>query len=1154
MAIIDDISALYVAYFNRAPDPAGLQFWIGRAGGVGGPVMSLVDIANSFAVQPEATGQYGFLAAPGVADSGTFLASVYLNLFGRVVAPTATELDYWKTQLANPAIPVGRVLLDIRSGALGPDLDVINNKTAVAKAFAQADANTPGLTSLAQQQGALADVTADTTAVAAIIAENTASLTDTTAPVVTAAQTFSNAENKAADALLGTVLATDTGGSGVGSFAITTGNTDGFFAIAADGKITLTAAGAAATSAANDFEKSPNTFVLGVTATDKAGNVGAATNVTLNVTDVDDTAPKFVAATAAGTTVKLNFDEALKAATLSASTFTVVDAANASITLNSVAVSGSSVTLTLATAPSGTVKVSYNVPATGDVLQDAAGNKVAAIVAQSAVTDVTVPTLSGSSPGDNATNFSAGANLVLTFSENVTLGTGNIVIVNAANPADTRTIAVNDPSQVTVSGAVVTINPTADLTVGAAYNVTISNTAIVDAAGNAYVGISNATDLNFTAVTTVVVVPGVTVTLTSATDNTSAMPGTAPSTGSGDDLIIGEISATSTINVSDQINGLGGNDTFRAFGAFGQANVPATFSNVEIFDIVTITNASFTAAGIVGLTTLQLTDATLLSGQTVTTAAGVNLQMATAGGVGTTGAVTFATSGATSNLVLNGYQGAATATPAALTVTNATAGSTLNITSQGGANATAAFTGPALTTTTVNITAPTALTLASLTSTGVGTLNVSGAGKVTINASDLAATLAVNGAANTGGITYVAEAAGSILTFTGGSGNDTVNFAATTLTTGIGGDVLNAGAGTDTLGINDTALAGFYSAINATTGFEILALGTTAATVDVAQVAAGIVNFQVTAVAAATFNNALNTTGFILVDNANTISGTVLINNAVGQGTTNVTLSNTNAAAASATIAALNFTGVTTVNLASTNNGLAGNTHIITAVGNADNTAFNITGGAGLTLTLAAGTAVGSSVNASALTGALNVTGSNFGDVLTGGTGADFLSGIAGADTSKGNAGNDTFFLTSTATTQLGFAAGDSTTGNIDKILDFTGNGALAGDTIMFAGTANVFGAAVDFTAGTTTTVTAVTVTTASTFTALAAAIQTASAGVATSSATAQVYDVTVSGGTLAGRFMVLNDDTAAIAATDTFVSITGVTGALNAQDFTYGA
>ncbi len=109
---------------------------------------------------------------------------------------------------------------------------------------------------------------------------------DDTAPVVNANQTFSYAERQVANFQVGTVTATDA--VGVTNFAIASGNNSGFFAISNSGVITLTAAGAAASAASNDFETTPNTFTLGITASDAANNTSSPVNVTINVTDVND--------------------------------------------------------------------------------------------------------------------------------------------------------------------------------------------------------------------------------------------------------------------------------------------------------------------------------------------------------------------------------------------------------------------------------------------------------------------------------------------------------------------------------------------------------------------------------------------------------------------------------------------------------------------------------------------------------------------------------------------------------------------------------------------------------------------------------------------------------------------------------------------------
>ena len=100
--------------------------------------------------------------------------------------------------------------------------------------------------------------------------------------------------------------------------------------------------------------------------------------------------------------------------------------------------------------------------------------------------DGVAPTLTSSLPADNAAAVALDANLVLTFSENVKVGTGNIVIkkVSDQSVSEVETMA-GGAAQVTLDGKVVTINPKADLTAGTAYYVERADTAFTLMAGNA---------------------------------------------------------------------------------------------------------------------------------------------------------------------------------------------------------------------------------------------------------------------------------------------------------------------------------------------------------------------------------------------------------------------------------------------------------------------------------------------------------------------------------------------------------------------------------------------------------------------------------------------------------------------------------------------
>ena len=167
-----------------------------------------------------------------------------------------------------------------------------------------------------------------------------------------------------------------------------------------------------------------------------------------------------------------------------------------------VTVSGSTVTVN----PAGTFDYStgYYVTIDAGAFKDAANNNHAGISSSTALNfttlaDVTAPTLSSSSPADDATGVSVTPTLTLNFSENVTAVSGkNIVIKRTSNSATVETVPVTDGTRVSVSGSTVTVTPSATLAYLTAYHVTIDAGAFEDAAGNAYAGISSSTALNFT--------------------------------------------------------------------------------------------------------------------------------------------------------------------------------------------------------------------------------------------------------------------------------------------------------------------------------------------------------------------------------------------------------------------------------------------------------------------------------------------------------------------------------------------------------------------------------------------------------------------------------------------------------------------------------
>jgi Ca2+-binding RTX toxin-like protein len=116
--------------------------------------------------------------------------------------------------------------------------------------------------------------------------------------------------------------------------------------------------------------------------------------------------------------------------------------------------------------------------------------------------------------------------------------------------------------------------------------------------------------------------------------------------------------------------------------------------------------------------------------------------------------------------------------------------------------------------------------------------------------------------------------------------------------------------------------------------------------------------------------------------------------------------------------------------------------------GNGTDTASYSGSSVGVMANLASGLGVAGDAEGDTISSVENLNGSSHNDVLVGsvganriegGSGADLLDGLGGVDVLEGEAGNDTFR----------FLVGD---GHGDTVVDFAGNGAGAGDTLLFMG------------------------------------------------------------------------------------------------------
>lgn len=166
-----------------------------------------------------------------------------------------------------------------------------------------------------------------------------------------------------------------------------------------------------------------------------------------------------------------------------------VEAVMRSAAVGTVAISGNVLTIILAQPLAYSTEYELTMPE--GVILDEAGNPFAGISAgemkftTAAAPDVEAPTLASSVPANGATDVETDAAIVLTFSENIVAGTGNITVSDSAD--DTREIAVTGES-VAIANDTLTITLESALAAGTEYTVIIPAGAVKDAADNEFAG------------------------------------------------------------------------------------------------------------------------------------------------------------------------------------------------------------------------------------------------------------------------------------------------------------------------------------------------------------------------------------------------------------------------------------------------------------------------------------------------------------------------------------------------------------------------------------------------------------------------------------------------------------------------------------------
>lgn len=128
--IQNQVSELYIAFFNRAGDAAGFNYWANELA-LGN--VTAQKIADDFALSPEFVSQYSGLTPTEQ------IIRVYTNVLDRTPAPTDAGVQYWVSAL-NSGTSFGTVVWQIVNAAFvqqgTADGLLVQNKVEVAKYFA----------------------------------------------------------------------------------------------------------------------------------------------------------------------------------------------------------------------------------------------------------------------------------------------------------------------------------------------------------------------------------------------------------------------------------------------------------------------------------------------------------------------------------------------------------------------------------------------------------------------------------------------------------------------------------------------------------------------------------------------------------------------------------------------------------------------------------------------------------------------------------------------------------------------------------------------------------------------------------------------------------------------------------------------------------
>ncbi|WP_374485338.1 DUF4214 domain-containing protein, partial [Zoogloea sp.] len=147
---VNEVQQLYIAYFGRPADYAGLNYWAQQFESASGDASRIV---SGFANSPESQALFGPMGSIQAR-----VTAIYEHVLNR--APDPAGLDFYVNAVSN-GLSLGMLALEVLKGASGQDAPLIQNKLAAANNFTNQVRQYEGDTAAAVARTFLSQVTSD---------------------------------------------------------------------------------------------------------------------------------------------------------------------------------------------------------------------------------------------------------------------------------------------------------------------------------------------------------------------------------------------------------------------------------------------------------------------------------------------------------------------------------------------------------------------------------------------------------------------------------------------------------------------------------------------------------------------------------------------------------------------------------------------------------------------------------------------------------------------------------------------------------------------------------------------------------------------------------------------------------------------------------